>query len=284
MSPFENKTVIITGGTDGIGAAMALELCGRGANVTILGRSPEKANVVIKASTKLNGRIRAFTADFSVMRNVERTVQDLMVDIDKVDFLVHGVGILLPRNENTVEGLEKNFAVSYLSRFLLNEILFDNGRFKGDTKLLNIAASAPEVPKFAQMDFDDIDKVKARTGTKGHGQAQLANDIYTIIAADRYGLVSISYGPGSVETNIRREFPKLARMLMKPFFKPRKPHEVASQLAMILGDGEHSSARPYFYNKIGAFGPSEFLMDSSRQEDLLGVTLELIENAMAKDI
>ncbi|MEM9888020.1 MAG: SDR family NAD(P)-dependent oxidoreductase [Bacteroidota bacterium] len=278
MNTFKGKTVVITGGTDGIGAATALQLCRLGADVIAFGRSPSKAERVVEAAKGMAGTIRVLTEDFSLLRDVETAAYALGERIKKIDVLVHCVGIILARTEYTQEGLEKDFAVSYLSRFVFNEILYKEGHLREDTKLLNIAASSPKVPKYAQMEFDDLEKVKSRTGMKGHGQAQLANDIYAAMAADRYGLVAIGYGPGSVDTSIRREIPKWIRVVMKPFFKTRKAQEVAHQLVAILADQSHKPPATYFYNKNGKFEPSAFITNRKRQQELLTVSQKLIDN------
>lgn len=54
MNSFSNKNILITGGTDGIGAASALELSAHGAKVTIVGRSNEKADMIVTKSKKMN--------------------------------------------------------------------------------------------------------------------------------------------------------------------------------------------------------------------------------------
>lgn len=279
MHLFKDKTILITGGTDGIGSATALKLCSLGANIIIFGRSLSKANHLIEASKNLDGTIRGITQDFSLMRDVELSAHSLERMIRKVDVVIHCVGIILTRAEYTKEGLEKNFAVSYLSRFVFNETLYKEGYFHENTQILNVAASAPKVPKFSQMEFDTLDKVEARKGMKGHGQAQLANDLYTAIASKRYHLTSIGYGPGSVDTNIRREIPKWIRVLMKPFFKTRQAEEVANHLIEILKETFNKSSNTYFYDKNGLFEINPFIANLKRQNDLLNASKTLMENA-----
>ncbi|MEM7512090.1 MAG: SDR family NAD(P)-dependent oxidoreductase [Bacteroidota bacterium] len=284
MDKFKDKVAVITGGTDGIGAATAIELCRLGAKVIILGRTQAKADIILDRAERLTGSMEVIVSDFSLMRNVQEAASILKEQVDRIDILIHAVGILLPRAEHTPEGIEKDFAVSYLSRFVFNEELHAQGLFSSETKMINIAASSPKIPKYAQMDFDDIEQVQARVGMKGHGQAQLANDLYTAISADRYGITTIGYGPGSVDTSIRREIPKIIQWVMKPFFKTRKPEEVASQFIDILSSDHHAPKEYYFYNQHGSFEASSFIADSKRQLDLLEVSTSLVENAIEKII
>lgn len=275
---FENKNIIITGGTDGMGAASAIEFCKLGANVHIVGRSEGKAKAIQKLSESYSGKLTYTIADFSLVRNVKAIASFIATKFNSVDIVIHGVGILITNTQHTEEGLEKDFAVSYLSRFVFNEYLFSLKKFNPTTKIINIAASSPKVPSFTQMEFDSVSEVKSRVGMKSHGQAQLANDLYTAIAGKRYGVISIGYGPGSVDTNIRREVPVVIQWLMKPFFyfATRKPIDVAKQFIEILSLDNLQSGNAYYFNKKGQFKIATFIDNQKRQDKLLNTTLAIL--------
>ena len=275
---FENKNIVITGGTDGMGAASAIELCKLGANVHIVGRSEEKAKALQKLSESYSGKLTYTISDFSLLQNVKIAANSIAVQFNSFDIVIHGVGILITNTQHTEEGLEKDFAVSYLSRFVFNEHLFSLNKFNPTTKIINIAASSPKVPSFAQMEFNNVSEVKSRVGMKSHGQAQLANDLYTAIASKRYSIISIGYGPGSVDTNIRREVPVVFQWLMKPFFyfDTRKPIDVAKQFIEILSLENLQSGNAYYFNKKGQFKIATFVDNKKRQDELLKTTLALI--------
>ncbi|SFF54321.1 SDR family NAD(P)-dependent oxidoreductase [Thermoflexibacter ruber] len=275
---FKGKNVIITGGTDGMGAATAIELCKLGANVHIVGRSEEKAKNVQKITEAYSGKLTYSIADFSLLRNIKAVASSIAAQFNSFDIVIHAVGILITNTQHTEEGLEKDFAVSYLSRFVFNEHLFSLNKFNPKTKIINIAASSPKVPSFAQMEFDNVSEVKSRVGMKSHGQAQLANDLYTAIAGKRYGVISIGYGPGSVDTNIRREVPVVFQWLMKPFFyfATRKPIDVAKQFIEILTLDNLQSGNAYYFNKKGQFKIATFIDNQKRQDELLNTTLAIL--------
>lgn len=142
-----------------------------------------------------------------------------------------------------------------------------------------VAASGPKIPKIAQLEFRDLAEVESRTGTTshGHGQAQIANDLLTAQAAARYGATAIGYGPGSVDSNIRREVSPVIRALMKPFFarSTRTPEEVARQLADIFADPKIDRGSTRSYDTHGKFTPTEFISNRTRQADLLAATIAL---------
>jgi NAD(P)-dependent dehydrogenase (short-subunit alcohol dehydrogenase family) len=266
------KTVVITGGTDGIGAATALELHRRGARVWIIGRSVEKAQRLLAeaARTGGGGSLEVLSADFSLMANVRTAVAQLQARLTRIDVLIHCVGILIAHKEYTAEGIEKDFAVGYLSRFVMTRALVEHGLLGAHSLLLNVAASGPRLPRMARLEFDDLAAVEARFGMQSHGQAQLANDLFSLEAARRWVLGVIGYGPGSVDTGIRRELPALLVALIKPFFAftTRAPAQVARQLADLLAAEAPPAGETRFFRRQGRFTPDAFVRDKRRRQAL----------------
>lgn len=285
MNTLIGKKAVVTGGTDGIGAATAMELRRRGADVTIVGRSTAKADNIVRRAAELPepGSLRAITADLSLMRTVREVGQRLARELGTVDLLLNAVGILITRTAHTAEGIELDFAVGYLSRFVLLETLAAGGALSPDTRVVTIAASSREVPKFARMEFDDLAAVEARTGMTSHGQAQLANDLLTAQAAARYGVTAVGYGPGAVDTSIRREVPGIVRTLMKPFFArtTRRADDVGRQIADIFADSTLERGATAYFDRDGRFATAAFIADEKRQADLLTASIALSEKALA---
>jgi NAD(P)-dependent dehydrogenase (short-subunit alcohol dehydrogenase family) len=275
-------TALVTGGTDGIGAATALELVRRGANVVIIGRSAEKADkwLAKAASAGAQGSWHAITADLSSMRNVIATVAKIEAKVQHLTFVLQSIGVLIPRASFTDEKIERCFATSYLSRFLLTERLLESGRISKETRLISVAASSPKVPSFAKVEFGDLATVESRTGMKGHGQSQLANDVFVEELVRRYGLTAIGYGPGSVDTGIRRELPKLLTTLMAPFFKTRSAEVVARELVGLFLDQNLQRGHAHFFTKGARFDPDPFITDSERGNQLWAVSQALVKKAL----
>ncbi len=280
------KTVVITGGTDGIGAATALELRRRGARVWIIGRSHQKGqHLVAEAAREAgDGSLSFIAADFSLMAKVSATVAQLRATLAHIDVLVHCVGILIAHKEYTAEGIEKDFAVGYLSRFVMTKALAEQGLLDASSLMVNIAASGPRVPGMARVEFDDLAAVEARTGMQSHGQAQLANDLFSLEASRRWGLAVIGYGPGSVDTGIRRELPALLVALIKPFFAltTRKPAQVGLQLADLIATQAPPAGETWFYNKAGRFTPDAFVRDHDRRRALWSASEALEQKALRR--
>lgn len=76
---------MVTGGTDGIGAATALELAARGADVTIIGGSQTKADALLARAAPLPGSLQAITADFSLMSTAQRVAVQVAEELREID-------------------------------------------------------------------------------------------------------------------------------------------------------------------------------------------------------
>lgn len=280
---FSGKTAVITGGTNGIGAATARELRRRGAHVVIIGRSQDKSDAMVRESAAQPGpgSLEAIVSDFSLMARVETAVDELAQRIESIDLLVNAVGIFLTRPDYTGEGLEKDFAVSYLSRFVFLEAAMKHGLLTPSTRMVNISATAPKMPGRARMEFEDLEVVAARTGFASHSQAQTANDLLTIQTGRRYGIAALGYGPGNVETGILRELPLATRVMFFPFTRnKRSPEQVAAQLVGLLGDDQWSTETATFAGKKGRFAPDPFLTDQRRQRDVIAISEALARRAL----
>ncbi|MBC8161065.1 MAG: SDR family NAD(P)-dependent oxidoreductase [Roseiflexaceae bacterium] len=280
----KDKTVVITGGTDGIGAATALELKRQGARVWIIGRSSEKGDRLVADALREGGvgSLNFLQADFSLMSNVSKTVEQLQDAVPRIDILVHCVGILIAHKAYTSEGIEKDFAVGYLSRFVMTKALVVQKLLDKESIVVNVAASSPKIPKMAKLEFNDLATVEARFGMQSHGQAQMANDLFSLEASRRWGLSVIGYGPGSVDTGIRRELPPLLVALIKPFFffSTRKPQQVALQFAQMIESQSPPSGETWFFHKKGRFTPDAFVLDPNRRRELWSASEALEQKAL----
>lgn len=278
----DGRSAVVTGGTNGVGAELALLLRDRGADVVIVGRSDTKARAVIARSDALSatGSMTSIVADLSLMRTVDHTVARIAEQRDRIDVLVHAAGIFISHVAHSAEGLELDFATSYLSRYVFLERAADQGLIGSGTRVVSLAATAPRTPFFARVEFDDLDAVAARTGLRGHTQAQTANDLLVAAAPSRYGVAALGFGPGNVRTGILRAQPVWFRAAVGLFPK-REPSEVAAQLLELLTDDAWRTDVAGWAGRSGRFGISSHVADERRQRALLAASEELHRRALA---
>ncbi len=114
-----SKTILITGGTDGIGKAIAEQLTQRGDKVIIIGRNPQKGYLAQQAIAEVTEASVSFIAlDMSVMSEVKRFASEYLATHSKLDYLIHCAGVIMQQPVITSEGFEMVLATQYLSRYL----------------------------------------------------------------------------------------------------------------------------------------------------------------------
>ncbi len=97
----EGQTAIVTGASQGLGAAIAQRLAANGARVACLARNAEKLSGVVEAITAAGGLAEAFSCDVTDRQRVDDVVDEIAEKWGKIDILVNNAGVtrdtLLPR-------------------------------------------------------------------------------------------------------------------------------------------------------------------------------------------
>src|SRR5437868_5298258 len=124
--PMTGKTVLVTGGTSGIGRATALGLARMGAHVAITGRDPGRAeDAAREIHAAADGQVDVFVADLSAQSEVRRLADEVLEGLARIDVLVNNVGGYWNTRHTTADGLERTFALNDLAAFLLTSLLLD---------------------------------------------------------------------------------------------------------------------------------------------------------------
>lgn len=134
----EGKTVLITGGGEGIGKATALMFCREGARVGITGRTPEKLEKVV-AEAQGNGEIAAFPGDVSKEEDVEKTVSNFIERFGKIDVLFNNAGILNTGNVETAstDDWKKIIDINVNGTFLVTKHVLPHMKKNGGGSIIN---------------------------------------------------------------------------------------------------------------------------------------------------
>src|SRR5438067_10432443 len=123
----EQLVIIVTGATNGIGEAAAIELARSGARVGVVARSPRKAEATvarIQAMTP-SAPVDVFIADLALMADVRKIAAEILDRYGRIDALVNNAGIQLTEQRTTSEGFPEMIAVNYLAPWLLTALLCD---------------------------------------------------------------------------------------------------------------------------------------------------------------
>ncbi|POH73064.1 SDR family NAD(P)-dependent oxidoreductase [Arthrobacter glacialis] len=203
-----SRTVIITGASDGIGAAAAKILAYPGDTLVLVGRSAAKTAAI---ANELEADY--FVADFTELSQVRTLAAQLLAKYPRIDVLVNNAGGIMAEREVTVDGFEKTFQVNHLAPFLLTNLLL--GRLVEDrATVINTSSAANHF--MARFDIDDLNAEKKYSHSAAYGNAKLANILFTKELQKRFGdhgVNAAAFHPGVVRSNFAAESTSRSRMV-----------------------------------------------------------------------
>lgn len=232
------KTVLITGGTGGIGRAAAIGLASMGAHVGIVGRDQARAEVAAReiSAVSANPSVEVFAADMSSQTEVRRLAGEVLAAYPRLDVLVNNVGGFWANRHLTTDGLERTFALNHLAPFLLTNLLLERLLASGPGRIVTVSSAAH---KMGRIDFDDLMGVQDYSGSHAYNQSKLANLMFTYELARQLegtDLTANALHPGMTNTAFSAEdpAPKMAPIVfaLRPFMRsPEKGADTAVYLA-----------------------------------------------------
>jgi retinol dehydrogenase 12 len=276
--PMTNRHVLITGGTDGIGKETATALARAGATLTIVARDSDRgrrARADILAAAP-GADVIFIEADIGLMSSVRRLAQSYRQQRPKLDVLMHSAGIIDMARPMTTEGIERNFAVNYLGRYLLTSLLDD--LLQQDARVLALATAGVQPIRF---DFDAVTRASGMSGFRAYQQSQAANDVWGAGLADRLaprGVRVAVIAPGIVKTGIRSAHKaplwlKLFDLLATPFaISVRRGAETPIRLA---SDPDWPPKGLFFGSDMKLIKVSEKTRDPTMRADLEKISAKL---------
>jgi NAD(P)-dependent dehydrogenase (short-subunit alcohol dehydrogenase family) len=205
------RTIVITGASDGIGAAAARNLAKAGERIVVVGRSPEKTKAV---AAGLGADY--FISDFAELSQVRDLAAALKEKYARIDVLVNNAGAIMGRRELTVDGYEKTFQINHLAPFLLTTELMDV-LVASRATVINTASAANG---FGNLDLADLQSARKYSTNRAYGTAKLANILFTSELQNRFGAAGIStaaFHPGVVATNFAADSTSWMRHAYKTF-------------------------------------------------------------------
>jgi retinol dehydrogenase 14 len=202
----ERLYILVTGSTDGIGMATALELMLRGSTVIVHGRTKERAERAREKLARISSgsRIRCVHGDFSSLANVRRMADEIHKSLPRLDVLVNNAGMISNTRRTSVDGYELTFAVNHLAPFLLTNLLLDLIVKSSPSRIVNVSSM---VHAGAAIDFDDLQMERGYSGQRAYSRSKLANILFTYALARRLlgtGVSANALHPGVIDTKLLR--------------------------------------------------------------------------------
>ena len=197
-----NKTIIVTGATDGIGLEAATKIASLGNRVGLIGRNPEKGAKAIERITSLTGnnKLDFFQADLSSISEINKLSEEIKNKYSELNVLLNNAGGASKDKIITSEGLEKTFATNQMNYFTLTTNLMDMLSASEGSRVVNVASNAHIG---ADIDFDNINGEKGYSFWKAYCVSKLMNIMFTYRLAEIQDKVTVNaLHPGFVDTNI----------------------------------------------------------------------------------
>lgn len=196
----KGKTIIVTGGTDGIGAATVRALARQGANIVIVGRNRAKAeDLIADIASETHGVKLGFTqCDLSSLASIRAAGADILASQPRIDVLINNAGGYFARREVTVDGFERTFALNHLAYALLTDILLMRIKASAPSRIVSVASG---VHATGVLRFDDLMGEKRYGGWNAYCNSKLANVAWTYALARRLegsGVTANTLHPGFV--------------------------------------------------------------------------------------
>ncbi len=246
------KTVLVTGGTAGIGRATAVGLARMGARVAITGRNPERAEDAARAIHAASGtKVDVLLGDLSSQAEVRRLADEALESLPRIDVLVNNVGGYWHTRHITADELEQTFALNHLASFLLTNLLLDRLTRSAPARVVTVTSHAHTG---GRIDFADLQGEISYSGARAYSQSKLANILFTRELARRLrgsGVTATVAHPGVVRTGFGAEDPSGIQRFLVPLARPfmKNPAQgAATSIHLASASGVDQMSGEYFSN------------------------------------
>jgi PPOX class probable F420-dependent enzyme len=203
-----SKRIVVTGGTDGMGRAVALDRLRRGDEVAIVGRNADKGAAFLDLATRAGatGRAHFVHADLGLVADTKAAVAEIRSRFPAVDALVLCARHYRSTRAVTAEGVESNFALFYLSRYVMSYEMTDLLDAAEAPIIVNVAGPGVSTEKIR---WHDLEFERGYHGTAAMMHGGPLNDLLGVGYAHNAPSRKVRYAvlnPGTVSTSFSGEY------------------------------------------------------------------------------
>ncbi|OOM82360.1 3-ketoacyl-(acyl-carrier-protein) reductase [Clostridium puniceum] len=218
------KTILITGGTDGMGKGIAMHFLKKGDRVIVVGSSSAKGDIFYNEAKQLGaeGRVIFLQANLSLVKENQRIVEEVKKRFHSLDMLVLCAVSLKFRKtySETQEGFELTFGLYYLSRYILSYGLKECLEKAENPVIMNICAPGMK----GSVNWDDLRGKNNFDSQKAQFHGSRLNDLLGVsfVQNDTIGKIKyILFNPWAVQTSGVMEMYEqpMMKIMMKLMYK-----------------------------------------------------------------
>jgi 3-oxoacyl-[acyl-carrier protein] reductase len=228
--PLEGKVAVVTGGSRGIGAAIATLLAERGAAVVVSARDADRLSAAVKDLEALGAAVAAVAGDISRREDAERVVETARERFGRLDLLVNNAGItrdgLLLRMKD--EDWDRVIEVNLRGAFVMTRAAAKAMVRQKSGRIVNVSSAAGAMGNAGQVNYS-----ASKAGLIGFTKAS-AREL------SHWGILVNAVAPGLIETDMTAAMPAAARealLAQVPLGRVGTPREVAEVVGFLAGEG-----------------------------------------------
>ena len=278
---FNNRLVVITGATSGIGMETTKKYAKCGADIITINRNKEKSKKLCDAITKEYGTNCSYMiADFSKLSDTHNVGKKL-AELDRdIDVLIHNAGLHLTKRAFTKDNLETVFQVNYLSSFIINYYLKDKFVKQNSGRIIYVNSEAHRFSAWG-LHLDDLmwDN-HSYSGLKSYGSAKMAQLISMIKFNEYFSKTDVTINamhPGNVKTNSGKDNGKIYKFFKRNIIdRGVIPLESSSESLYYLGVSKAvANISGKFFNLTTEEEPAPPALDTQVAEELWKISIDL---------
>jgi NAD(P)-dependent dehydrogenase (short-subunit alcohol dehydrogenase family) len=211
-----DKMIVITGATDGIGKVTVRELYKQGYSLALVGRNKQKLDQVkseLSIYTKGNG-IFLYQADLSLLKETRRVGEEIRKAHPKIYCLLNNAGAYFSNRILTTEGIESTFALNHMNYFIMAHELLPSLENNGNARIVNVASRAHVG---VSLGFQNMFGEVQYSGWKQYQRSKLMNIYFTYLLSEKLQSKNITVNclhPGFVKTKFGQNNEGFARTLL----------------------------------------------------------------------
>lgn len=276
-----NKLVLITGATGGIGKETARVLYGMGAHVVLVGRNPEKMEKAITELSSQNpngGKLEGMIADLSSLDEIRRLASEFKQKYNRLDVLVNNAGAYFNQRKESVDGFEMTFALNHLSYFYLTYLLLDVIKGSAPARIINVSSGAHAMA--GNINFDNLQSEGLFLGWTTYGRSKLMNILFTRELCRRLQGTRVTANvlhPGFVATNFGHNGNGIGKWIIALTQRWAITPEQGAQTSIYLASSPEVAgvSGAYFVDKK-ITTPSKAAQDDEAAKRLWEISLEMV--------
>ena len=258
------KTVVVTGGTSGIGEVAAVALAKMGTRIILVARDKSRGDATLaRLRDSAPGIAHSIHfADLLRLAEMKRVAAQIADREPRIDMLINNAGALFATRRLTEDGLERTFALNHMAYFVMTEGLRERLLASSPARIINTASAAHQR---ATLDFDDLQSVKGFGAMKAYGRSKLCNILFTRELARRLhgtGVTANCLHPGFVATRFGDQSGALmSRLVWLAKFFAIPPAKGAETIVYLASSPDVAETTGQYFYKSMPTTPSSWAQD-----------------------